>query len=153
MRRGVPRHGEVALEVDAHDRVPLVLGHVGEHAVAHDPRVVDDRVEPPEDLDRLADEVPGSGEVADVVAVHDRRSTRRLDLGDDLGGGPAGPAGAVQFGPDVVDDDLRALTGELQCVGTTEAARRAGHDHDPSFADAGHVGNLQSSCLEPDDDT
>src|SRR5699024_4480389 len=35
----------VALEVDVDDLVPLVLGEVEDHRVAHDPRVVDDDIE------------------------------------------------------------------------------------------------------------
>ena len=49
---GVAARGERALEVDGDDGVPLLLGHVGEHAVAQDAGVVDDDVEVAERVDR-----------------------------------------------------------------------------------------------------
>mgnify|MGYP007002825215 CR=1 FL=1 len=42
----MPQRREVALEVDPHGEVPLVLGGVGEHAVPDDAGVVHNGVEP-----------------------------------------------------------------------------------------------------------
>ena len=76
--------GERALEVDLDDEVPLVLGHVGEHAVAQDAGVVDDDVEPAEGLDGLVDHLLRGREVAHVGAVDRRFAAHRLDLVDHL---------------------------------------------------------------------
>ena len=74
------RRRVVALEVHVDDRVPLVLGEVHEHAVADDPRVVDEDVEATEVCDRLLDHVLRALEVGDVVVVGGRLTTRGLDL-------------------------------------------------------------------------
>ena len=50
---GVAGRGEGALEVHLDDRVPLLLGHVDEHAVAQDAGVVDEHVEVAEGVDGL----------------------------------------------------------------------------------------------------
>ncbi len=78
------RRREVALQVDAQHRVPLVLLHVHEHAVAQDARVVDEDVQPAEAIDGLLDHAPGAAEVRDVLAVRDRLAAERLDLADDV---------------------------------------------------------------------
>jgi len=44
---GVPGDGEVSLEVDGDDGVPLFFAHVEDHAVAEDAGVVDEDVERP----------------------------------------------------------------------------------------------------------
>jgi hypothetical protein len=62
-------HGEVTLEVDVDDDVPLVLGHREAHAVAQDPGVVDHDVDPAEPLDRKPHERRSPGPARDVVGV------------------------------------------------------------------------------------
>ena len=74
------RRCEVALEVDGDHRVPLLLGHVHEHAVAEDPGVVDEDVEAPERVDRLLHHLARLREVGDVRAVRDRLAAGGLDL-------------------------------------------------------------------------
>ena len=86
VRHRVAGRGEVALEVDPHDGVPLVLGGVGEHAVAHDAGVVDHDVEPAERVDGASTRRPAPVPVGHVVAVDDGLAAHRLDLGHDLGG-------------------------------------------------------------------
>ena len=81
VRGGPAARGEVALEVHAHDVVPLRLGHVDEHAVAQDAGVVDEDVEVAERVDRRVDEPLGALPVGDVVAVGDGLAAQRLDLG------------------------------------------------------------------------
>ena len=81
------RRSERPLEVDLDDRVPLCLGHVGEHPVAQDAGVVDDDVEPAEAVDRALHHPTGGLEVADVVGVGDGLAAHALDLVDDLLGG------------------------------------------------------------------
>ena len=87
VRRRVPQRREVALEVHPDHRVPLVLGRVDEHPVAHEAGVVDQHVEAAERLDRLRDHRLGVLEVGHVGTVRDRPAAHRLDLGDHLVGG------------------------------------------------------------------
>ncbi len=76
--------------------------------------------------------------VGDVVAVRDRLAAERGDLVDDgLGRRPIA-AGAVRGHAEVVDHDDRAFASERERVLAADAAPRAGHDHDASFADARH---------------
>ena len=74
-RRGVAGRGEGALEVRAHDEVPVLLGHVHEHAVAHVAGHVDEHVEVAVRVDGLwitaAGRRPRSDDVARVG--HGRR--------------------------------------------------------------------------------
>ena len=56
VRGGVPARREGALQVDLDDGVPLRLAHVGEHAVAEDPGVVDEDVETAEGVHGGLDE-------------------------------------------------------------------------------------------------
>ena len=130
---GPPARGEVALQVDAHDVVPLGLGHVDEHAVAQDAGVVDEDVEVAERLDRRVDEALGALPVGDVVAVGDGLAAERLDLGDDLVGRAVVGAGAVVGAAAVVDDDLGPFGGEQQGVLAAEAAPGPGDDRDAPF--------------------
>ena len=61
------------------------------------------------------------------------------DLVDDLAGGAGAAPAAVELGAEVVDHDLGALAGELEGVRPAEPPARAGHDDDPSVADAAHA--------------
>ena len=88
VRGGVARGGEVALQVHGDHVVPLRLGHVHDHPVAEDPRVVDEDVEPAEVVDRLLDQALGAVEVGDVLGVRRCLAAGRLDLLRR----PAGPA-------------------------------------------------------------
>ena len=121
---------EVALEVDADDRVPLVLGHREDHPVAQDARVVDEDVQLAERGDRQLDQFPGLFVVGHVTDVGDRAAARRADLvGDLLGGAGRRLAGTVPARlAVVVDDDGRAEPGEFQRLGPAEPAARAGDD-------------------------
>ena len=87
---GVPERREVALEVHPDDGVPLLLGGVHQHPVAHEAGVVDQDVEAAERVDRLLHHRRGLLEVGDVGAVGDGLAAQRLDLGDDLVGRLAG---------------------------------------------------------------
>jgi hypothetical protein len=82
--RGPAARPERALQVHGDDRVPLLLGHVDEHAVAQDAGVVDDRVQVAERLDRGVDEALRALPRGDAVAVRDRLAAHALDLVDDL---------------------------------------------------------------------
>lgn len=80
---------EVALEVDADDRVPLVLAHREDHPVAQDARVVDQDVELSVGGDGQLHEFSRLFVVGDVSEVGGRPAARRTDLGGDLLGGAA----------------------------------------------------------------
>ena len=98
------------------DRVPLGLGHVDDHAVAQDARVVHQHVQIAERVDRLLHEPLRAVPVGDVLAVDDGLAAERLDLLDDLHRRARVAALAVHVAAEVVDDDLRALAREQQRV-------------------------------------
>ena len=52
--------------------------------------------------------------------------------------GPVPPPLPSSSQPEVVDDDPRALPGQLEGVGPAEPAARSGDDDDAAVADAGH---------------
>ena len=84
VRGGEVQRDEVALEVDVDDRVPLGLGHVGDHAVAQDARVVDEHVQLAERVDRGLDQALAALPVGAAVGVRHRLAAHRLDLLDHL---------------------------------------------------------------------
>ena len=110
-------------------RVPLVLLHVHEHAVAEDARVVDEDVQAAELVDRLLDHPLRAGEVGDVLAVRDRFAAERLDLADDVVSRAFVRAFAGERGAEVVDDDLRARA-RAQRVLAADSTAGAGDDRD-----------------------
>ena len=124
--------------MDADDGVPVLDGHVEDHPVAQDARVVDHDVQIAVLVDGRIDDPLGAVEVGDVVAVGDGLATRGADLVDDLAGRAARRAGAVELGADVVDDHVCALAGERQRVLAAEPASRARHDGHATFTDSCH---------------
>src|SRR6202035_3741523 len=95
--------------------------------------------------DRRVDEAGGAVPVGDVVAVGDGGTAGALDLVDDGLRGARVASGAVAVDPEVVDDDLRALAGELERMGSTEAASRAGDDGDSPLTDS-HAAGTVTAC-------
>ena len=75
---------EVALQVHADDRVPLLFARREQHAVADEARVVDEHVEAAERVDRGLHEVTRAVPVGDVVGVRDGLAARGRDLVDDV---------------------------------------------------------------------
>ena len=117
----------MSLEVDADDRVPVRLGQVEAHAVAQDPRVVDEDVELAERLDRLSDERLGARPRRDVVVVGDGFTAPGLDfLHNGIGHGRAA-AGPVTGSSQIIDDHLGPPFRQLQCIGLPETAACTGH--------------------------
>jgi hypothetical protein len=114
VRAGVARGAEVALQVNAHDGVPLLFRGADEHPVADEAGVVHDDVEAAERVDRRGDEAAAALPVAHVVGVGDRLAAERTNLGDDLFRRSLRRATAVELDADVVDDDLRALAREAR---------------------------------------
>jgi hypothetical protein len=122
----------VALQVDVDHRVPLVLGHVDDHAVTQDPGVVDEDVEVTEGLDGGVDEplcaLPGRH----AVAVGERLASHAVDLVDHLLCRRDVAAGAVGRAAEVVDDHLGALGGEEDGVLAPDPPPGPGDDRHPS---------------------
>src|SRR6185369_9548888 len=95
-RRRRPGDREGALEVGVDDRVPLLLGHVEDHAVSEDAGVVDDDVDPAEGVHRGLDDRLPTGHAGHRVVVGHGIAARLGDLLHDLIGRlPVGP------GPDL----------------------------------------------------
>ena len=134
----MPQRREVALEVDPDHRVPLLLGGVHQHPVAHEAGVVDQDVEPAELVDRLLHHRRGLLEVGHVGAVRHRPAARRLDRGDDLVGRRLPRALAGERDAVVVDHDGRAVRGQLERVRPADAAARSGDDRDATLQQSSH---------------
>ncbi len=128
MRPGVPERSEVALQVHRDHGVPLLLRHVHEHAVAEDPRVVHEDVEPAVAVDRPLHELLGRAEVGHVRVARHRLAAVGHDLVDDLLGRACVLALSCERAPQVVDDDPRARPRQSERVVTPDAAPGAGHD-------------------------
>jgi len=118
--------------VDPDDRVPLLLGGVDQHPVAHEAGIVHEDVEPAEGVDGLPHHLRGLREVGHVRAVGDGPSAERLDLGDDLVGRRLGLL-ARERDTEVVDHDGRTLTSELEGMRAADAAARSGDDGNASI--------------------
>ncbi len=127
----VPGHVERALQVDADDRVELVLAHRDEHAVTQDARVVHDDVEVAEARHGLVDHGLGPGEGAHAVGVGHGLAARGGDLvGHGLGRRDV-RARSVDRAAQVVDHDLGPERGEEQRVLAADATSAPGDDRDP----------------------
>ena len=124
--------GEVALEVDVDDGVPLLLGHVDDDSIAQDAGVVDEDVEVAEGLDGRVHEALRALPRRDAVAVRDGLPAHGDDLVRHLLGRGAVAAGAVGGAAEVVHDDLRSLPGEQQRVLAADAAPGPRDDRYPS---------------------
>jgi len=111
----------VTAQVDRHHGVPVFVGHVEQHAVSGDPRVVDDDAEAPETVSRFH-QLVGGGPLADITRDGDSLGPRGRDLVDDVGG--------IQGGGDVVDDDGGAQPGEADRLGPPQPRGGAGHHRD-----------------------
>ena len=109
----------MALEVDADDGVPLLLGHREAHGVAQDPRVVHQDVEVAE-ASTAWPTTPRRPATSDVVVVGVASPPRRSR--------PPPPGGRLvarlllACHADVVDDDLRAFGRQQQRLGAADTA-------------------------------
>ena len=122
----------MALQVHAHDAVPLLLAHVDDDAVAEDAGVVHEHVEVAERVDGLLDEPASAVPVGDVLPVDDRLAAHGADVVDRLLGGRGVGAATLLVAAEVVDDDLGALAREEERVLPTEPPAGAGDDGDPT---------------------
>ncbi len=82
--------------------------------------------------------------VGDVVAVRGGFAAGGADLLDDRVRGRVVSSAAVELDAEVVDDDLRALAGQLERVGATQPAARAGDDGDATLTDP-HGGGYRTA--------
>ena len=139
MGHRLPDHREVALEVDPHRQVPLLLGDTPEVGIAGRGRVVHDDVEAPERVERVLHDasraVPGRR-----GRVGGRVSSRGDDLVDHTGGVGAGAQ------PHVVDEHRRPFGGEELGVLPPDAAARARHDRNLPVQPSAH-GPRGYGCL------
>jgi hypothetical protein len=126
-QRTLLRAPERAARVDPHHELPLVVGHLEEALVAHDPGVVHHRVDRTELVDALADELLRALARADVGAVRHGATARFADLADHL---------LRLFAVDVVHDDAGALRAQREAVPAADAAAAAGHHRGLAFEDA-----------------
>jgi hypothetical protein len=120
------------------DRVPFGLGHVDEHPITQDARIVDQPIQPAERVDRGLDETSAALPVGDVVGVDHRLAAHPADLLDDLVGRARGRTRTGAVAAQVVDDDAGTLAGELERVLAADAAPRPRHDDDPTIHDSSH---------------
>src|SRR3990172_194156 len=150
---------EVALEMDVDDRIPLLLAHVEDHAVAQDAGDVDEDVNAAEGVDALPDNVLAALSRGDAVVVGDRVAAGLLDLVRYLLRGAVVVPGAIDADPRVVDDHVGALLREKDGDGAADAAARAGDDGVAAFEIVSHVvtpsrarqtASLQSVSRPPD---
>ena len=123
--------------MDVDDGIPVALVHVEQHPVAEDPGIVDEDVESSEGVDGRVHERVRTVPVGHVVGVGDGLSAGGANLVDDGLRRPDIRTAAVDRRTDVVHDDRRALTGELERVAPADPAAGAGHDRDPSIAKSG----------------
>ena len=105
------------------DGVPVLVGHVEQHPVAGDPRVVDDDAQPAEAVGG-GDQLVGGGPLADVAGDGDGLGPGGGDLVEDVG--------LVERGRDVVDDDRRAGSRKPDGLGAAQSRGRARHHRDQS---------------------
>ena len=116
--------------VDLVDQIPVGVGHLGEALVAQDAGVVDYHVDPAEVV---------HGALHDLLAVHhavgvgNRSTTCGLDLFHHLQCCFAVGTFTLGAAAQIVDDDLGAMFGEQQGVGTANTTASAGYDNDLVF--------------------
>ncbi|SJM58268.1 hypothetical protein CZ771_10045 [Actinomycetales bacterium JB111] len=113
------REREGGREVDGHRHVPVVLGELPVRGHPRDARVVDEDVQPTEDLQGLPAELAGAGRRREVRGQRVRDRALRLDLGLRLGERLLVPAG---------EQELRARLGEHLRDRLADAAGGSGDD-------------------------
>ena len=132
VRGGVPGGVERALHVRGDDRIPLLLRHVEEHAIAQDAGHVHDDVETAVRVDGLRDHRAHRSVVGDVGVVGAAGAAGGLDLVDDLTGGARVGIVAVERDADVVHHDRRPLAGQADGDRGADATAGAGDDRHSS---------------------
>ena len=101
--------------------VPVLVGHVEQHAVTRDARIVDDDAQAAETVGR-GHQLIGRRPCADVTGDRDGFGPRGDDLVDDVG--------LVQGARDVVDHDRGPRSRQADGLCAAQPRGRAGHDRD-----------------------
>ena len=140
----VPRGCEVPFEMHADDGIPLLFARREQHAIAEEPRVVDEYVEGAERFDAALDEVTGAFPIGDVVGVRDGFATRRDDLVDNVLGRSLIAARPVARDAEVVDDDLGAFAAKRERMFAADPTTGSGDDDDTTSAEHGSVPYLRA---------
>jgi hypothetical protein len=129
----VPRRRKRSLKVHLDHRIPLVLGHIRQHAVAQDAGIVDEDIEPAEGVDGLLDHGLRALPIAYIGRIGDSRAAGLLD-GVHYGRGCSCiGARAIDAGADVVDHDLGAMGRKQEGVLASESSPGPRHDGHPTF--------------------
>src|SRR4051794_15060671 len=105
---------ESSLQVNRYHGVEVVFGHLDQGPVPDDASVVDEDVDATEGANGGLDDPAGGREVAHRVVRRHRLPSRGFDVGARLRRGIVVAAAAVERHPDVVDDDIGALSGQAQ---------------------------------------
>src|SRR5690606_15968399 len=117
--------------------VPILFGHLVEHAVAQDAGWVHDRMKPTERIPGLLDHALDGLVVGDAVRVEGRLAARRLDLPGDLFS-RAGRAfvAACERAAQIVHQHFRALARKQQGRLLADPVAAAGNKNDPAVQNA-----------------
>ena len=107
-------------------------------AVAQDPGVVDQDVDPPEGLECGFDDFVGVARLADRQRRRNGLAACLFDLVDDGLRRPRIGAGAFEARADIADHDARALGRHQQRDAASDPASRAGDDGDFTRNDVWH---------------
>ena len=110
--------------MDVEHGLELLVGHLLDRRVPGVAGIVDDDVEPAEGVGCSSHEAVGKARLGDAAVDRDGIATRRPDL---VGNG------VTRRGIKIVDDDARALAGELERNGPSDAAPGSGDQRDLSF--------------------
>ena len=94
------------------DCIPLVFGHVDEHAISQNSCVVDDCMQVTEGVDRLSNHSPCTIKVGDIVTIHNSFATHRDDLVDNRLCWSEFATGTVDRSTKIIHHDLCSLTGK-----------------------------------------
>ena len=113
-----------------HHRLEIIDAHLVEEAVAQDAGIVDDAVDAPEALDRLAHDAFGGGGIGDAGAIGDGLAPGGADGVHHLMSGLLILARAIGAAAQIVDHDPGALGGGQQRDLAPDAAARPGDDDD-----------------------
>jgi hypothetical protein len=108
-------------EVDVEHGLPLLVGHLLDDGVPGVAGVVDDDVQPAEGRDGRVDKAGGEVGVGHAADEGNRGAAGSLDGLRRL---------RCRLGVEVVDDHVRALRGQLDRHGTTDAASGPGDEGD-----------------------
>jgi hypothetical protein len=118
------------LEMSGDDGVPLVFGHIEEHALPQDPGHGHDAVDPAPRLEGRGNETRTGFHLRDVVGEGDRLATGRRDLGHHRVGHLAARILPGHTDPEIGDDHLGSLSRGGQRHGAPDAATATGdRDH------------------------